>query len=197
MGSWSSSASRHVKEPGIFTAVAWVLPLAWELSYAVGAVKKKKKSHKQQGIKYRDLGAYKIIKGMEKQALSWVSRNDSQNKAGGCSFHGLCCRRTGSCQTLPEAVIHRAGRSCTITIAPWHHRASAWTQGRKSQMLMLPTLPLNTHPVALKMPLRPLSAALWGGGLLTSSTSAFHSRAANCWNFITPRTLAVKETKGF
>ena len=135
---------------------------------------------------------------MEKQALSWVSRNDSQNKAGGCSFHGLCCRRTGSCQTLPEAVIHRAGRSCTITIAPWHHRASAWTQGRKSQMLMLPTLPLNTHPVALKMPLRPLSAALWGGGLLTSSTSAFHSRAANCWNFITPRTLAVKETvKGF
>lgn len=43
MGSWSSSASRHVKEPGIFTAVAWVLPLAQELSHVIGPPPTKKK----------------------------------------------------------------------------------------------------------------------------------------------------------
>ena len=38
------------------------------------------KSHKQEEFKFRELGAYKVIKGMVKQALGWVSRNDSQNR---------------------------------------------------------------------------------------------------------------------
>ena len=60
----------------VYSAVAGIRPLAWELSYATGMVeiKKEREEERKEG---REEGREKASKQARKEFLLWPSRNES------------------------------------------------------------------------------------------------------------------------